>query len=250
MGGQAVGAGSAAHPVDQIVDTAPALPILDVPVPLMGEQAGGSSVSSIRCVLLPSRLSTCPRSSSRTSPCDACVASRSWWNSWWKCQLSCTFFSRKLTSQFLVVEGDTQIFKFFSVDRVRRSLLRNAFLSGLWEQIVDTPGGVFKVYAQDSIQQRLRHPGFSRSPTDWPNTEDESFQGGFRTLPRPKKSARVTGHSSGESAPAVTLSGHQLFGCAWEPDERLSWYDEELKQARCRFEDSSGRAFWHLFTNH
>ena len=26
------------HPVDQIVDTAPALPILDVPVPLMGEQ--------------------------------------------------------------------------------------------------------------------------------------------------------------------------------------------------------------------
>ena len=29
------------HPADQIVDTAPALPILDVPLPLMGEQLGG-----------------------------------------------------------------------------------------------------------------------------------------------------------------------------------------------------------------
>ena len=41
--------------------------------------------------------------------------------------------SRPLTFQLLVVEGDTQIFKVFSVDRVqqRRSFLRNAFLSGL-----------------------------------------------------------------------------------------------------------------------
>ena len=50
------------HPVDQIVDTAPALPILYVPVPLMGEQLVDVLRFSIRCVLLPSRLSTCPRS--------------------------------------------------------------------------------------------------------------------------------------------------------------------------------------------
>ena len=29
-------------------------------------------------------------------------------------------------------------------------------------------------------------------------------------------------------------------------DERLTRYDEELEQASCRFEDCSGRAFWHL----
>ena len=43
-----------------------------------------SSVSSIRCVLLPSRLSTCLRSLWRTSLRDAYVVSHSWWNSWWK----------------------------------------------------------------------------------------------------------------------------------------------------------------------
>ena len=47
------------------------------------------TISSPRvCRLLPSRLSSCPRSSSRTSSCDACVVSRSWRNSWWKCRRS------------------------------------------------------------------------------------------------------------------------------------------------------------------
>ena len=73
------------HPVDQIVDTAPALPILDVPVPLIEEQlVDVPSVSSIRCVLLPSRLSKCPRSSSSASRREPRFASRSWRNIWWK----------------------------------------------------------------------------------------------------------------------------------------------------------------------
>ena len=74
------------HPVHQIVDTAPVLPILDVPVPLMGEQLV-DVLRFERCVLLPSRLPTCPRSCSRTSIRDAYVASRRR-NSWWKCRRS------------------------------------------------------------------------------------------------------------------------------------------------------------------
>ena len=35
------------------------------------------------------------------------------------------------------------------------------------------------------------------------------------------------------------------------PDDRLAWFDEELEQGLCCFQDSSGRAFWHLLTtNH
>ena len=64
------------HTVEQIIDTALGLPKLDVPVPLM--------VTRFR--LLPSRLSTCPRSSSRKSRCEPWFASRRWWSSWWKCR--------------------------------------------------------------------------------------------------------------------------------------------------------------------
>ena len=67
-----------------------------------------SSSSPHVCRLLPSRLSTCSRSSSRTSLRDACVASRSWRNSWWKCRPSSAssstgFLRRSSTIQFRVV---------------------------------------------------------------------------------------------------------------------------------------------------
>ena len=70
------------------------------------------TISSPRvCRLLPSRLFTCPRSSSRTSPRDACVATRNWRNNWWKCRRShlipgySLVWSTTSTFQFLVVVG-------------------------------------------------------------------------------------------------------------------------------------------------
>ena len=92
----------------------------------------------------------------------------------------------------------------------------------------------------------------SRSPTGWLNTEDEAFYCFFRTFPRLKKSARVSGHSSARvprQSSSSTLSAHQMApgssAVLGSQDERLSWYDEELEQAWCRFEDSSGRSLWH-----
>ena len=62
------------------------------------------------------------------------------------CQQSCTFFNRKLTFQFLVVEDDTQIFKVFSVDKVQQVSSRSLIF----------PVEVFKVFAQDKAH--LHHP--------------------------------------------------------------------------------------------
>ena len=72
---------------------------------------------SIRKWLLPSRLSKCARSSSRTSLRDSCVANRSWRNSWWKCRQSMLLLSRPLTFQFHHLEGG--VFKVFSQNRIQ-----------------------------------------------------------------------------------------------------------------------------------
>ena len=65
------------------------------------------------------RLSKCPRSCSMTSQCAPLCAIPSWRHSWWKCRRSypipgCSFeWSRPLTFQFLVVEGEFLVFKVF-----------------------------------------------------------------------------------------------------------------------------------------
>ena len=128
-----------------------------------GRTAGGRPpFFSIRCVLLPSRLSTCPRSSSRTSLRDACVASRSWWNSWWKYQ---------------------------------QSFLRDAFLRGLWSRSLIFLEEVSKVYAQFRVQQRLRHPQFLTLQLAGSTLRVRRFKGGEggREVSHPIKVRRSPG---------------------------------------------------------
>ena len=107
-----------------------------------------SCASSLtRYYLLPSRLSTCPRSSSSASRREPRFASRSWRNSWWKYRRSCHFprcsglWSRPWTLQFRRVVGDTQIFKVFSEDRVQQVSSRSLIF----------PVEVFKVLALDRV---------------------------------------------------------------------------------------------------
>ena len=69
-----------------------------------------SPSSTPRC-LLSSRLSTCPRSSSRKSRSESRLASRNWRKGRWKCQQSSTSSSRPLAFQFRVVVG--VVFKAF-----------------------------------------------------------------------------------------------------------------------------------------
>ena len=115
-----------------------------------------SCVSSTR--LFPSRLSKCPRSCPMMSLCAPLCAIRSWWNSWWKCRRSYHFprcsglWSRLLTFQFLVVEGDSLAFKVFFLNRVQQRFLRSRSLTLPFQE-------VFKVFAQDKVHLLLSPAG-------------------------------------------------------------------------------------------
>ena len=112
-----------------------------------------TSSSSLTCffLLLPSRLSKCPRIFFRTkSRSELRSGIRCWWNSWWKCRLSClspfsssSLPSRTLTLQFLVLVDCWMVeaFKVSSQNRV---------------QLLDCVSmEVFKVSPRDRVPQRL-----------------------------------------------------------------------------------------------
>ena len=150
--------------MEQLADVVPMVQILDTPVPQMVEQLL-DVLRFFGFCLFPSRLSMCPRSCSMTSLCAPLCAFRGWRNSWWKCRRSYPILpcdrlrSSTSTFQFLVVEGDTLVFKVFLPDRVpQRCLLppRNAFLSGLWSRSSIFPVEAFKIFAQDRVHPLLR----------------------------------------------------------------------------------------------
>ena len=101
------------------------------------------SNSLTRFFLLSSRFSSkCPRLCLRTTSRSALRSeSRKWWNSWWKCRQSLLWWSRPFTFQFLVVLG-VFIFEVSSQNRDQQLVAME----------------VFKVFAQDRVQQR--HPQF------------------------------------------------------------------------------------------
>ena len=70
----------------QIVD--PSLPATEDLCRRWWNSCRTSSASFGRSHLIPSRLSKCPGSCLRTSPCERQFASRSWRSSWWKCRRS------------------------------------------------------------------------------------------------------------------------------------------------------------------
>ena len=116
---------------------------------------------------LPSRLSKCRRSCLMMLLCDIPVATRSWRNSWWKYRRPYStlryfsgLWSSTSTFQFLLVEGETFVFKVFSQNRVQpfRFLPQNAFLSGLWSRSLTSPllVEILKVFAQDRVHPQLR----------------------------------------------------------------------------------------------
>ena len=105
------------------------------------------SSSSMRFCLLPSRLSKCPRSSSRTSLRDSRVANRCWRNSWWKCRPSCAEqtvdipipggggrrqqgfspqnrIQQQVSNRSLVLQFQVEVFLVPVQDRVRHSSFR------------------------------------------------------------------------------------------------------------------------------
>ena len=75
------------------------------------------------------------------------------------------------------------------------------------------------------------------------------FSRGFRTFPRPQKSARVAAHSSAElgaHSGSFTLNAHQVApGASESHGEPIVWYDEELGAAS---RTVWAALFWRLLT--
>ena len=134
------------HSADQIVDTAPALPILDVLMPLMGEQLVDVlrffdtlcpvavqviDVPKISLEDIPARrLCREPQLVEQLVEVPTVVSYSS---------LLQRTVEQHVDIQFLVVEGDSQVFKVLLPDRVQQRLLLSRSLTFLVE--------VFKVFA-------------------------------------------------------------------------------------------------------
>ena len=123
---------------EQIVDPVPVVPLLFMVEPQMVEQ--------LVDILSPFDFRVAEQVIEVPIPCvhPALLAQSSVrhrrQNCWWKCRRSypilpfCSgLWSRTSTFQFLIVQGESLIFKVFFPDRVQQ-LCRNAFLSGCWSR--------------------------------------------------------------------------------------------------------------------
>ena len=154
---------------------------------------------------------------------------RSWLNSWWKCRRSfpvrrCSgLWSRTSTIQFLIVQGESLIFKVFFPDRVQQ-LCRNAFLSGCWNRrsiafLVE----VLKVFAQDKVHLRLRTVQLESL-----KTQMSLVMGFFALFPVGKKCG---GCRAGQCGPAPARQLMDPGGsCAAQ-----GFYEEEKEKEKKRF---------------
>ena len=162
--------------------------------------------SHLSISVLPSRLSKYPESCVHPVLLALSSVRRRWRNSWWKCPRSCPSFlfssrlwCRTLTFQFVVVEGETSIFKVFFPDRVQqRRLLRRSLTILL---LVDLRG--FRPGQSSSAS-------FS-SPAGVHDYADEPGEGVFRTFPRGKKSPK----SAARPSPRVPASGSSWTRAAY-----------------------------------
>ena len=199
-----------------------------------------SSSSSPRvCLLLPSRLSTCPRSHRtglRRALGTVCV-NRRWWNS---CRTSCSSSPHSHLFPSRLSKCRRSCLSMFLCDvcvatrswgnswwKCRRSY-PILCCSGLWSKtwafqllVVEGESLVFKVFFPDRIQQHVssRSSVFNfqvASSSRFPAVLDDADDGirvVFHTFDRLKKSARVAGQVSAQPAGRVsssTLSAHQM----------------------------------------
>ena len=188
--------------------------------------ADGGTVAEYRSVLRDISPGGC-RAGYRSAEdlASRCSSTRSWWNSWWKCRRPhpalryCSgLWSSTSTFQFLLVEGETLVFKVFSQNRVQlqRFLLLNAISERIMEQIVDFPvarGGLHDFRPGQSSSS------VAHSPAAWLNTEDEPFQEVFRTFSR-KKKVRLTPGTWVRECPGTSAFPRRLpVACAVGVDD-------------------------------
>ena len=213
---------------EQIVDPVPVVPMLHAFVPQMVEQLVdllspldfrvAQQVIDVPKIMCPPALLA--QSSVR----------RRRQNSWWECRrlsslLPCCsrLWSRMLTFQFVVVEGETSIFKVFFRDRVqqRRYCLWNAFLSRLWSRPLTFlfPLEAFQIFAQDRVHPQFRTLQLLGSTL--------SFNGFFALFLREKKVQLSPGTWVRECPGTSAHPRRQLMARA------LGWTTTRVRSGRC-----------------
>ena len=210
------------HPVDQIVDTAHALPILDVPVLLMGEQL--VDVLRFFDTLCPvaEQVIDVPKISLEDIPARRLCREPQLVEQLVEVPTVLHFLKQKVDipvpgggrhadlQGFL--RGQSSTATQFSEERISKRIV---------EQNVDIPGGVLQGLRPVQGSTASSSSSVSRLPTDWLNSEDKAFQWVLALYSPPNKSAKVTRHSSARvprSASSSELSAHQM---AREDEEKI-----------------------------
>ena len=130
------------------------------------------------------------------------------------------------TFQFLLVEGETLVFKGFLPEQSSTTTFSSAerISERIMEQIVGFPvagGGIH------DFRPRQSSSSVAHSPAAWLNTEDEPFQGVFSTLFPRKKKVRLTPGTMGARVPRhVSSSTSSAFGLR-------SWMTTRVRLGRC-----------------
>ena len=195
--------------------------------------------------VLPSRLSKYPRLYVHPALLAQSSVRRRRQTSWWKCRrLSpilryCSgLWSRSLTFQFLLVmEGETQIFKVFSEDRVQQRILRfwNAFLSRLWSRSLTFPllVEVLQIFAQDRVHPQLRTLQLLGL-----TLRMSRFNGFFATFSPEEKSANVTRHMGARVPRHVSPSTSSAYG-------PRTWVDDDTGEVWTLLTDPALGSWWY-----
>ena len=171
-------------PVDQVVDTAPALPILDVPVPLMGEQLVDVLRFFDTLMPDPEQVIDVPKISLEDIPARRLCREPQLVEQLVEVPTILYFLKQKVDipvpggggrhadlQGFL--RGQSSTAPQFSEERVSKRIV---------EQNVDIPGGGLQGLRPVQGSTASSSSSVSRSPTDWLNSEDKAFQGFFRTF--------------------------------------------------------------------
>ena len=198
---------------EQIVDPVPVVPLLHAFVPQMVEQ--------LVDILAP--LDFRAQSSVR----------RRRHTSWWKCRRLSPIlryysglWSRTLPFQFVVVEGETSIFKVFFPDRVqqRRIRLWNAFLSRLWSRSSTFlfPLEALQIFALDRVHPQLRTLQLLGS------TLRMSLLNGFFALFLRKKKVQLSPGTWVRECPGTSAHPRRLLMA-----RALGWTTTRVRSGRC-----------------
>ena len=228
---------------EQIVDPVPVVPLLHVFVPQMVEQL--VDILAPLDFRVAEQVIEVPKIVCPPALLAQFSVRRRRQTSWWKCRRLppilryCSgLWSRTLPFQFLlVVEGETQIFKVFSEDRVQQRCFRlwNAFLSRLWSRpltfllLVE----VLQIFAQDRVHPQLRTLqllGLTLRMS-W-------FNGFFRTFSPEEKSANVTRHLGARVPRHVSSSTSSAYG-------PRTWVDDDTGEVWTLLTDPALGSWWY-----